>query len=366
MDNASYPTEAIAENSHGFRPLGVGYANLGSLLMSLGAPYDSGTGRAWAGALTAVLTGQAYLTSARCAGAVGACEGYAANREPFLQVIQMHRQAVEAIDTHVVPDDLMDAAHAVWRDALQTGREHGYRNAQVTVLAPTGTIGFMMDCDTTGIEPELALVKYKKMVGGGVIKIVNQTVPSALIRLGYTSDEIEKIVAHIDAEGTIEGAPQLKAEHLAVFDCSFKAAKGTRFIQPLGHIRMMSAVQPFLSGAISKTINMPEAASVDDVMNAYIESWRLGLKAVAIYRDGSKRVQPLNTSAGKAQTDDLSVEERIVYRPRREAAGLSGSQSPTSFRLRGTKDISPSACSKTERPASCLSRWPKRARPFRA
>ncbi len=313
VDNASYPTAAIAENSHRFRPLGLGYANLGSLLMSMGVPYDSETGRAWAAALTAILTGQAYSTSAQCAGAIGACEGYAENAEPFLQVIQMHRRALDGIDMYAVPKELLDAAADAWSEALANGREHGFRNAQVTVLAPTGTIGFMMDCDTTGIEPELALVKYKKLVGGGVIKIVNQTVPSALIRLGYSSEAIERIVAHIDATGTIEGAADLKAEDLAVFDCSLQPANGRRFIQPSGHIRMMAAVQPFLSGAISKTINMPETATVDDVMNAYIQSWKLGLKAVAIYRDGSKKVQPLNTSAAKKQV----VEERIVYRPQR-------------------------------------------------
>ncbi len=309
VDNASYPTEAIAANSHRFRPLGLGYANLGSLLLSLGVPYDSNAGRGWAAALTAILTGQAYLTSARLAGGLGACEGYAENREPFLEVIGMHRRAADGVDAQPA---LAEAARTVWREAEAAGREHGYRNAQVTVLAPTGTIGFMMDCDTTGIEPELALVKYKKLVGGGMIRIVNQTVPSALIRLGYTADQIEGILRHIDTEGTIEGAPQLKVEHLAVFDCSFKAEKGTRYIKPEGHIRMMAAVQPFLSGAISKTINMPEQATVDEIMDAYIESWRLGLKAVAIYRDGSKRVQPLNTSAGKKH-----VEERVIYRPQR-------------------------------------------------
>ncbi len=313
VGRASYPTAAIAENSHRFRPLGLGYANLGSLLMSMGVPYDSATGRAWAAALTAIMTGQAYLTSAQCAAALGACEGFAANAEPFLQVIEMHRQALGGIDTRAAPAALQEAGVSVWNEALAAGREHGFRNAQVTVLAPTGTIGFMMDCDTTGIEPELALVKYKKLVGGGVIRIVNQTVPSALIRLGYTAEEMEKILAHIDAEGTIEGAAGLKLEHLVVFDCSLQPANGARFIQPLGHIRMMAAVQPFLSGAISKTINMPEGATVADVMDAYVESWKLGLKAVAIYRDGSKKVQPLNTSAAKK----AAVEERIVYRPQR-------------------------------------------------
>ena len=313
VGNASYPTAAIAENSHKFRPLGLGYANLGSLLMSLGVPYDSPTGRAWAAALTAILTGQAYLTSAQCAAVIGPCEGYAENVDPFLHVMMLHQRALDGIDSHAVPRALVEAGAEAWREAIAAGEEYGYRNAQVTVLAPTGTIGFMMDCDTTGIEPELALVKYKKLVGGGVIKIVNQTVPSALIRLGYSSAEMERIVAHIDAHGTIEGAPGLKAEDLAVFDCTLQPANGSRFIQPLGHIRMMAAVQPFLSGAISKTINMPESSTVDDVMDAYIQSWQLGLKAVAIYRDGSKKVQPLNTSAAKKHV----VEERIVYRPQR-------------------------------------------------
>ncbi len=324
VDNASYPTEKIARNSHDFRPLGLGFANLGALLMSMGLPYDSDAGRAWAGAISAIMTGQAYLTSARIAESVGPCPGFAVNEEPFLEVIRMHWDAVNGIDSRLVPPAMLEAAQKVWRTAYELGRRTGYRNSQVTVIAPTGTIGFMMDCDTTGIEPELALVKYKKLVGGGVIKIVNNTVPQALIRLGYRPEQVEEIVRHIDNTGTIEGAPHIRQEHLAVFDCSFKAPNGTRFIHHMGHIRMMAAVQPFISGAISKTINMPEDSTVEDIMNAYIESWRLGLKAVAIYRDGSKRVQPLSSGTAKGEKKSgvpapgpARVEERIVYRPTR-------------------------------------------------
>src|SRR4051812_7103438 len=301
VDNASYPTERIAKNSHDFRPLGLGYANLGAMLMSLGLPYDGDAGRSYAGAITAVMCGQAYLTSARIAEAVGPCPGYAENEEPFLDVIRMHWNAAESLDSKRVPQHMFQAAEECWRKAYDLGSQAGFRNAQTTVLAPTGTIGFMMDCDTTGIEPDLALVKYKKLVGGGVIKIVNNTVPQALIKLGYTPEQTEQIVTHIDATGTIEGAPGLKDEHLAVFDCSFRPQNGTRFIHYMGHIRMMAAVQPFISGAISKTINMPEESTVEDIMEAYVESWKLGLKAVAIYRDGSKRVQPLSSGTGKGE-----------------------------------------------------------------
>ncbi len=322
VDNASYPTEKIARNSHDFRPLGLGFANLGSLLMSLGVPYDSDAGRAWAGAISAIMTGQAYLTSARIAESIGPCPGFALNEEPFLEVIKMHWDAVSGLDSKLTPPPMLDAAQQVWKTAYELGRRTGYRNSQVTVIAPTGTIGFMMDCDTTGIEPDLALVKYKKLVGGGVIKIVNNTVPSALIRLGYSPEQVEEIVRHIDATGTIEGAPHVKPEHVPVFDCSFKAPNGTRYIHHMGHIRMMAAVQPFISGAISKTINMPEESTVEDIMNAYIESWKLGLKAVAIYRDGSKRAQPLSSGTSKGEKKAAGpaparVEERIVYRPTR-------------------------------------------------
>jgi ribonucleoside-diphosphate reductase alpha chain len=299
VDNASYPTEKIAANSHAFRPLGLGYANLGALLMANGLPYDSDGGRDFAAAITALMHGQSYLTSSRIAAELEPCPGYAVNRDPFLGVISMHRQALSGINARNVPDMLMETARKVWDDALASGMKFGYRNAQVTVLAPTGTIGFMMDCDTTGIEPDLALVKYKKLVGGGLIKIVNNVVPAALLKLGYTDQQAAEIVNYIDQNGTIEGAPHMKPEHLPVFDCSLKPAKGKRSISYMGHIHMMSAVQPFLSGAISKTVNLPETATAEDVMNAYTEAWRLGLKAVALYRDGSKRTQPLNTSDAK-------------------------------------------------------------------
>ncbi|HTS46369.1 MAG TPA: vitamin B12-dependent ribonucleotide reductase [Bryobacteraceae bacterium] len=321
VDNASYPTEKIARNSRDFRPLGLGFANLGALLMSMGIPYDSPQGRDWAGAITAVMCGQGYLTSARIAEGVGAFPGYAENEESFLDVILMHGKAVAGIDSKRVPEDLYQAAEECWRDAYQLGERVGFRNAQTTVIAPTGTIGFMMDCDTTGIEPDLALVKYKKLVGGGIIKIVNNTVPQALIKLGYTPEQVELIVTHIDATGTIEGAPGLKEEHLAVFDCSFRPQNGKRSIHYMGHVRMMAAVQPFISGAISKTINMPEESTVEDIMDAYMESWRLGLKAVAIYRDNSKRAQPLSSGTGKGEKKASTtavvapVTEKIVYRP---------------------------------------------------
>jgi ribonucleoside-diphosphate reductase alpha chain len=329
VDNATYPTERIAQNSHDFRPLGLGYANLGALLMWMGIPYDSDQGRAWAAALTAIMCGQSYLTSARIANdATGPCAGYAVNEEPFLDVIRMHRDATMGIDSKLVPAGVFESAKLCWEEALTLGRLAGYRNAQTTVLAPTGTIGFMMDCDTTGIEPELALVKYKKLVGGGVIKIVNQTVPSALIKLGYTENQVNAIVDHVDATGTIEGAPELKPEHLPVFDCSFRPQNGVRSIYYMGHVKMMAAVQPFISGAISKTINMPEESTVEDIMHAYTESWRLGLKAVAIYRDNSKRVQPLSSGTAKgAKAANTGVNqaggpmviekvvEKIVYQP---------------------------------------------------
>jgi len=318
VDNASYPTQKIGDNSHNFRPLGLGYANLGALLMSLGIPYDSNQGRDFAAAITAVMCGQAYLTSSRIAAASGPFPGYAVNEQPFLEVIRMHRDAVNRINRQNVPQALYQAAHECWNDAYESGKRHGYRNAQVTVIAPTGTIGFMMDCDTTGIEPDLALIKYKKLVGGGVIKIVNNTVPTALIKLGYTPTQVEQIVSHIDSTGTIEGAPHLKAEHLAVFDCSFRPQNGTRSIHYMGHVRMMAAVQPFISGAISKTINMPEESTVEDIMTAYTESWKLGLKAVAIYRDNSKKVQPLSSGSGKGEKKaaaPVAAVEKVVYRP---------------------------------------------------
>ena len=304
VDNSSYPTPAIAKNSHAYRPLGLGYANLGALLMSRGLPYDSDAGRDYAAALTAIMTGEAYAQSARIARDHGGpFAGYEVNREPFLRVMRKHRDAVKGISQKNVPAELYGSAKQTWDEAVRLGELYGYRNAQATVLAPTGTIGFMMDCDTTGVEPDIALVKYKKLVGGGLMKIVNQTVPMALAKLGYTEEQIKAIVEYIDQQETIEGAPELKDEHLPVFDCAFKARKGERSIHYLGHIKMMGATQPFISGAISKTVNVPKEATVEDIMEAYIESWRLGAKAISIYRDGSKRTQPLNTSKDKTQAE---------------------------------------------------------------
>jgi len=334
VDNAGYPTEMIGRNSHDYRPLGLGYANLGALLMATGLPYDSDAGRDYAGCVTAIMCGEAYLQSSRIAEQCpplvpatekcqkayesiiseeaaagdssnlgtrwgGACPGWYINREPFLDVIRMHRASVNNINRANVPAALYEASKQCWDEALANGERAGYRNSQVTVLAPTGTIGFMMDCDTTGVEPDLALVKYKKLVGGGMIKIVNNTVPAALFKLGYNEEQANAIVSYIDATGTIEGAPHIKDEHLAVFDCSFKPAKGTRSIHYMGHLRMMAATQPFISGAISKTANLPENATVEDIMEAYIQSWRLGIKAVAVYRDSCKKSQPLS-AAGTA------------------------------------------------------------------
>jgi len=351
VDNAGYPTEAITKNSHDYRPLGLGYANLGALLMAAGLPYDSEAGRDYAACVTAIMCGEAYLQSSRIAEACpslepatefakaddcfkpalseakgpttddlrGACPGFYINREPFLDVIRMHRASVNSIgssfgSTGAAPagfrsmlQSLINASKECWDEALSHGEKFGYRNSQVTVLAPTGTIGFMMDCDTTGIEPDLALVKYKKLVGGGMIKIVNQTVPTALFKLGYSSEQASAIVSYIDATGTIEGAPSVKDEHLPVFDCSFKPAKGNRSIHYMGHLRMMSATQPFISGAISKTINMPENASVEEIADAYVQAWKLGLKAVAIYRDGCKKAQPLSAAGTATATSSAGV-----------------------------------------------------------
>ena len=316
VDNASYPTPSIEKNSHAYRPLGLGYANLGALLMSRGLPYDGDAGRDYAAALTALMTGEAYAQSARIARDHGGpFAGYEKNREPFLRVMRKHRDALRDVNARNVPPDLYQAAKAAWDDAVEIGEQFGYRNAQATVLAPTGTIGFMMDCDTTGVEPDIALVKYKKLVGGGLMKIVNQTVPMALKKLGYTAAQIDAIVKYIDEHETIEGAPGLKDSHLPVFDCAFKAAKGQRSIHYMGHIKMMGATQPFISGAISKTVNVPKEATVDEIMQAYIQSWKLGAKAISIYRDGSKRTQPLNTSAGTAKSADKPAESAPTARP---------------------------------------------------
>jgi len=300
---ASYPTPRIETNSFDYRPLGLGYANLGALLMSQGMAYDSDKGRDYAAAITAMMTGEAYLQSAKIAGEVGPCAGYAHNREPFLNVMRMHRDAVKEITRANLPGEMYDAAWNVWSDAVDLGEMNGYRNAQASVLAPTGTIGFMMDCDTTGVEPDLALVKYKKLVGGGTIKIVNNTVPAALTKLGYDDPQVKAIVEYINDRGTIEGAPALKDEHLTVFDCAFKPTNGVRSIHYMGHLKMMGAVQPFISGAISKTVNLPSHVTVEEIEKAYIEGWKLGLKAVAIYRDGSKRTQPLSTSRTDKKED---------------------------------------------------------------
>ncbi len=303
VDNASYPTPAIDRNSHDYRPLGLGYANLGVLLMDRGLPYDSDAGRAYAAAVTALMHGEAYAQSARVASAMGPFAGYNRNGEPMLRVIDKHRQHAHMIDGGLVPRELLRSALQVWDEAYALGAQHGFRNSQVTVLAPTGTIGFMMDCDTTGIEPDIALVKYKKLVGGGMIKIVNQSVPRVLGKLGYAQGQIDEIMRYIDEQETIEGAPHVRDEHLAVFDCAFPPANGKRSIHYMGHIKMMSAVQPFLSGAISKTVNMPTDSTPDDIATAYLESWRLGLKAVAVYRDGCKRSQPLSTSRTEAKAE---------------------------------------------------------------
>src|SRR5450631_2705411 len=372
VDNAGYPTEIIGKNSHDYRPLGLGYANLGALLMAAGLPYDSDAGRDYAACVTAIMCGEAYLQSSRIAESCpalvpateptqkglaetnlganvgasaplvqaeqssasfktmpgGACPGWYINREPFLDVIRMHRASVNNIGstnarvgTGASPvqaerssaatqlPELIEASKQCWDEALAHGEKHGYRNSQVTVLAPTGTIGFMMDCDTTGIEPDLALIKYKKLVGGGMIKIVNNTVPGALFKLGYTHEQTDAIVSYVDATGTIEGAPHVRDEHLAVFDCSFKPSKGTRSIQYMGHLKMMAAAQPFISGAISKTVNLPENASVEDISEAYLQAWKLGLKAVAVYRDGCKQSQPLSAAGSKtALSSGVSVE----------------------------------------------------------
>jgi ribonucleoside-diphosphate reductase alpha chain len=329
VDNASYPIKEIAENSHIFRTLGLGYANLGSLIMSYGFGYDSVEGRALCGAITAIMTGEAYEQSARLAQAIGPFPGYhdaratgvpkpvaKDNVASMLEVIDLHRCAVREISDAKEFAHLKEEAAKVWENAAKLGKQYGYRNAQVTVLAPTGTISFLMDCDTTGIEPDIALVKYKLLAGGGMLKIINQTVKSALEKLVYNSEEIERIIAHIDAFDTIEDvidtdgstiSSGLKPEHLSIFDCAFKPFKGERSLNYMAHLRMMAAAQPFLSGAISKTVNMPEAATVDDVMNTYVEGWRLGLKSIAIYRDGSKRSAPLNTR----KTKDMGAVEGV-------------------------------------------------------
>jgi len=292
VGNSSYPTEKIERNAKAFRQLGLGYANLGALLMARGLPYDSDGGRAWAGAITSLMTGHAYATSARIAERMGPFAGYAPNRDAMLRVMRKHRAAADGVDAELVPEGLLTAARTAWDEAVAVGESAGYRNAQASVLAPTGTIGLMMDCDTTGIEPDLALVKTKKLVGGGTMRIVNQTVPRALRRLGYTEEQANDIVSYIGEHNSVVAAPHLREEHQPVFDTSM----GEQAIQYMGHVRMMGAVQPFISGAISKTVNMPEEVTVDEVEQLFVEGWRLGLKAVAIYRDNCKVAQPLSAT----------------------------------------------------------------------
>ena len=314
VDNSSYPTAEITANAHAFRELGLGYANLGALLMSLGLPYDSDAGRAYAAAVTALMSGEGYLQSTRVAEATAAFAGFEVNRQPMLRVLNKHRSHAYKISPSHVPLDLLTAAREAWDQTCGEAEKYGVKNSQISVLAPTGTIAFMMDCDTTGVEPDIALVKYKKLVGGGLLKIVNNTVPRALKRLGYDVKQIQEIVEYIDEHETIEGAPHIKDEDLAVFDCAFKPANGSRSIHYMGHVKMMGAVQPFVSGAISKTINMPTDVTVDEIMQAYTESWRLGLKAVAVYRDGSKRTQPLNTSKEEKKAAAAEAKETRPFR----------------------------------------------------
>ncbi len=323
VDNGSYPTEKIRENSVEYRPLGLGYANLGALLMCRGYPYDSDEGRAYAAAVSALLTGQAYKTSAHISKAMGPFKHFDANRESMHQVIQMHRYHLTRIESSYLPDELLSAVNRVWNEASSLGFESGYRNAQVTVVAPTGTIGFMMDCDTTGVEPDIALVKYKKLIGGGVLKMVNRSVPRALKTLGHSDEQVADILKHIEENEKIEGAPHISNEYMQIFDCAFKPKNGTRYIHYMGHLRMMAAVQPFVSGAISKTVNMPAETTPEEIMETFIEAWRMGLKSITIYRDGSKRTQPLTTSladkdkdgaTGQGATETVSV--RKPYRKR--------------------------------------------------
>src|SRR5438094_3652108 len=304
VGNSSYPTEKIERNAKAFRQLGLGYANLGALLMARGLPYDSDGGRAWAGAITALMTGWAYRTSAKISEQMGRYAGYAPNRDAMLRVVRKHRAAADQIDAGLIPEGLLQAAKSAWDEAVALGEEHGYRNAQATVLAPTGTIGLMMDCDTTGIEPDLALVKTKKLVGGGTMQIVNQTVPRALAKLGYSAEQVQGVTAYIGEHNTVVGAPFVKEEHFPVFDCSM----GERAIHYMGHVKMMAAAQPFISGAISKTVNMPEQVTVEEVEQLYIEGWRLGLKAVAIYRDNCKVAQPLSADKKKAKPGEPLVD----------------------------------------------------------
>ena len=319
VDNAKYPTPEIEKNSKAYRPLGLGYANLGALLMSRGLPYDSDPGRAYAAAVTALLTGEAYRYSAVIAEHKKPFVQYSENAESFMQVMKQHGEYIDRIDAGVVPYDLMNTVKSVWAEVVETGKKNGFRNAQVTVLAPTGTIGFMMDCDTTGIEPDIALVKYKQLVGGGSIKLVNNTVATALRRMEYTETQVSMILDHIESHDTIEGSDVLEERDLPVFDCAMRPRNGSRFISPMGHIKMMAAVQPFLSGAISKTVNLPADVTVEDVEDVYMKAWEMGLKAVAVYRDGCKQTQPLmlqKEEKKKAAAADEEIEPPVPGRRR--------------------------------------------------
>ncbi|MBM4175294.1 MAG: vitamin B12-dependent ribonucleotide reductase [Ignavibacteria bacterium] len=320
VENSSYPTKAIEKNSYDYRPLGLGYANLGALLMANGVAYDSDHGRAYAAAITSIMCGVAYKQSAIISEKIGPFRGFLKNREPMLRIMNQHLQAAKKIDGSLIPLEMFTSSIEIWEEVAKFGTEFGFRNSQVTVLAPTGTIGFMMDCDTTGVEPDIALVKMKKLVGGGAFKIINKTVPLALNKLGYNSKQVAEIVSYINESDTIEGAPHLLEEHLPIFDCAFKPVNGSRTIHYMGHIKMMSAVQPFLSGAISKTVNMPNEVRVEEIKNSYLEAWRLGLKAIAIYRDGCKVTQPLSTST-KTEKKKIAEEKGNLYidfQPRRK------------------------------------------------
>ncbi|MEX1163740.1 MAG: vitamin B12-dependent ribonucleotide reductase, partial [Nitriliruptor sp.] len=330
---SSYPTEGIRKNALAFRELGLGYANLGGLLMSIGLPYDSEEGRAWAGAITALMTGHAYRTSAELAKVKGAHDGYAKNESAMLRVIGKHRAAVDEIDPRPVAPDLLDAARTAWDEALALGESHGYRNAQASVLAPTGTIGLMMDCDTTGIEPDLGLVKMKKMVGGASIEIVNQTVPQALRHLGYAEEQVEAIIAYIAENKTIHGAPALREEHTKVFQC----AMGDDAIHYMGHVGMMAAAQPFISGAISKTVNLPEEATVEDVEQLHLDAWKLGIKAIAIYRDNCKVAQPLSVSKKEKTPAEVAAAVADAHVPMRRKPPKTRPSQTISFRVADAK-----------------------------
>ncbi len=322
VDFASYPTKVVAQNSHDYRPLGLGYANLGTLLMTNGIPYDSPKALAIAGAITSLMTGHAYKVSSEIAEVKGPFPGYEKNRVPTLKVMKQHRDAAHKIDSSLCPSELLKASQKAWSDAIANGEIHGYRNAQATVLAPTGTIGLLMDCDTTGVEPEFSLVKWKKLAGGGHFKIINQSVPEALRRIGYQDNQVTDIQNYILEKGTIEGAPNMKPEHLAIFDCANRCGEGVRFIDPMGHIRMMAATQPFISGAISKTVNLPNNVTVEDIEKIYVESWKLGLKAVALYRDGCKHSQPLSAGNSKKQDDQISPSTEAAKDSEGMARGL--------------------------------------------